>query len=95
MQIPVIRYSRDTSDFTKTLRARVDAYFKEHNLSRKGDWRLHLKTALMIALYFVPWALITWGMAGSGWMFWVAEIVMGLGLAGIGLNVMHDANHDA
>ena len=58
MQIPVIRYSRDTSDFTKTLRARVDAYFKERNLSRKGDWRLHLKTALMIALYFVPWALI-------------------------------------
>ena len=95
MQIPVIRYSRDTSDFTKTLRARVDAYFKERILSRTGDWRLHLKTALMIALYFVPWALITWGMAGSGWMFWVAEIVMGLGLAGIGLNMMHDANHDA
>ena len=49
MQIPVIRYSRDKSDFTKTLRARVDAYFKERNLSRKGDWRLHLKTTLMIA----------------------------------------------
>lgn len=95
MQIPVIRYSRDKSDFTKTLRARVDAYFKDHNLSRKGDWRLHLKTGLMIALYFVPWALITWGLAGSGWMFWVAEIAMGMGLAGIGMNVMHDANHDA
>ena len=36
MQIPAIRYSRDTTDFTKTLRARVDAYFKENNLSRKG-----------------------------------------------------------
>ena len=95
MQIPAIRYSRDTTDFTKTLRARVDAYFKENNLSRKGDWRLHLKTAAALGLYFVPWALITWGLAGQGWMFWVAELVMGLGLAGIGLNVMHDANHDA
>ena len=95
MQIPAIRYSRDTTDFTKTLRARVDAYFKENNLSRKGDWRLHLKTAAALGMYFVPWALITWGLAGQGWMFWVAELVMGLGLAGIGLNVMHDANHDA
>ena len=95
MNIPVIRYSRDKSDFTKTLRARVDTYFKERNISRKGNWRLHLKTTVMIALYFVPWALITWGLAGSGWMFWVAEFAMGLGLAGIGMNVMHDANHDA
>jgi len=95
MQIPVVRYSRDTSDFTKTLRARVDAYFKERNLSRKGDWRLHLKAGVMMTLYFVPWALITWGALGSGWLFWVMEVVMGLGLAGIGMNVMHDANHDA
>ena len=95
MQIPVVRYSRDTSDFTKTLRARVDAYFKERNLSRKGDWRLHLKTGVMMTLYFVPWVLITWGALGSGWLFWVMEVVMGLGLAGIGMNVMHDANHDA
>ena len=60
MQIPVVRYSRDTSDFTKTLRARVDAYFKERNLSRKGDWRLHLKTGVMLTLYFmeVLWALL-------------------------------------
>ena len=50
MNIPVIRYSRDKSDFTKTLRARVDTYFKERNISRKGNWRLHLKTTVMIAL---------------------------------------------
>ena len=95
MQIPVIRYSRDKSEFTRTLRARVDAYFAERNLSRKGDWRLHLKSAVMISLYFGPWVLLTWGFLGNGWMFWVAQIVMGLGLAGIGMNVMHDANHDA
>ena len=95
MQIPAIRYRRDTTEFTKTLRARVDAYFKEKNLSRKGNWRLYLKTSIMLALYFVPWALVTWGVAGTGVWFWVLEVVMGLGLAGIGLNVMHDANHDA
>jgi len=95
MQIPAIRYRRDTTEFTKTLRARVDAYFKEKNLSRKGNWRLYLKTSIMLTLYFVPWGLVTWGAAGTGVWFWVLEVVMGLGLAGIGLNVMHDANHDA
>ena len=95
MQIPAIRFRRDNTDFTKTLRRRVDEYFKEKNLSRKGDWRLHVKSFMMIALYFVPWALITWGFAGQGWGFWAAEFIMGLGLAGIGMNVMHDANHDA
>ena len=95
MQIPAIRYRRDTTEFTTTLRARVDAYFQEKNLSRKGNWRLYLKTSIMLTLYFVPWALVTWGAAGTGVWFWVLEVVMGLGLAGIGLNVMHDANHDA
>jgi linoleoyl-CoA desaturase len=47
----------------------------------------------MIALYFVPWALIAFGVTGEGWAFWVAEIAMGFGLAGVGLNVLHDANH--
>ena len=54
MQIPAIRFRRDNTDFTKTLRRRVDEYFKEKNLSRKGDWRLHVKSFMMIALYFVP-----------------------------------------
>jgi linoleoyl-CoA desaturase len=47
----------------------------------------------MLALYFVPWALIAFGVTGGGWAFWAAEIAMGFGLAGVGLNVLHDANH--
>ena len=95
MQIPTVRFPRDTSAFTRTLRQRVDSYFKENNISRTGDWRMYLKTSVMLALYFVPWALFTFGVTGTGVWFWVAELVMGLGLAGIGLNVMHDANHGA
>ena len=95
MQIPIVRFNRTQSDFSKALRARVDAYFKETGKSRQGDWRMYLKTAVMLAAFFVPWGLITFGATGTGWGFWVAEIVMGFGLAGIGLNVMHDANHGA
>lgn len=93
MQIPIVRFNRDASAFSKTLKARVDAYFEESGRSRKGDWRLHVKSVSMIALFFVPWALFAFGTIGGGPWFWVAEVAMGFGLAGIGLNVMHDANH--
>ena len=93
MELPIVRFNRKTSDFSKTLKDRVDTYFKENSLSRQGDWRMYAKTVVMLALFFAPWAFIAFGGAGGGWQFWVAEIVMGFGLAGIGLNVMHDANH--
>lgn len=95
MQIPIVRFNRNPSDFSKALKERVDAYFKETGKSRQGDWRMYLKTAVMLALFFVPWGLITFGATGGGWIFWITEILMGFGLAGIGLNVMHDANHGA
>ena len=93
MELPIVRFNRKPSDFSKTLKERVDAYFKENGLSRQGDWRMYAKTVLMLGLFFTPWAFIAFGGTGAGWQFWVAEIVMGFGLAGIGLNVMHDANH--
>ena len=93
MELPIVRFNRKPSDFSKTLKVRVDAYFKENGLSRQGDWRMYAKTVLMLGLFFTPWAFIAFGGTGGGWQFWVAEIVMGFGLAGIGLNVMHDANH--
>ena len=93
MELPIVRFNRKPSDFSKTLKERVDAYFKENGLSRQGDWRMYAKTVLMLGLFFTPWAFIAFGGTGGGWQFWVAEIIMGFGLAGIGLNVMHDANH--
>jgi linoleoyl-CoA desaturase len=93
MEVPLMRFPRDTSEFTRTLRARVDAYFAESGLKPSGDARVWPKTGVMLALYFVPWALIAFGVTGAGWGFWAAEVAMGLGLAGVGLNVLHDANH--
>jgi linoleoyl-CoA desaturase len=95
MQLPTIRFSRDTSGFTKTLRARVEEHFKETGKTRFADGRMVFKTVFMLTLYFVPIALVTAGVTGGGWGFWLASFVTGLGLAGIGLNVMHDANHGA
>lgn len=94
-ELPTVRFGRDTTGFAKTLRQRVEAHFKEKNISKKADHRMVLKTIVMLSAYFGPLALITLGVTGGGWTFWVAEIVMGLALAGIGMAVMHDGNHGA
>ena len=94
-ELPTVRFARDTTGFSKTLRQRVDSYFKEKGISKKANGSMVFKTILLITLYLGPVGLIASGVTNGGWMFWAAEIVMGLALAGIGMAVMHDGNHGA
>lgn len=88
-----IKFARATSnDFFKVLRQRVDTYFEENKISRLANGAMVFKTVFMIALYFVPF-IISLTMVESKLVYFALWIVMGLGMAGIGLSVMHDANH--
>ncbi len=93
MKKATVRFSRkDSTDFFKTLNKRVNAYFKENKIKKTGDWRLHLKTAIMFAIFFTPYFLIlTLGL--PNWANLLLTAVMGIGMAGVGMNVMHDGNH--
>jgi linoleoyl-CoA desaturase len=48
----------------------------------------------MLAMYFVPFVLILTAIE-SNWLIVLMWGVMGVGMAGIGLSIMHDANHHA
>ncbi|MBL7862185.1 MAG: acyl-CoA desaturase [Cyclobacteriaceae bacterium] len=90
-----ITFSTAQREFTATLNRRVSDYFKEHQISRQANAEMVIKTVIMFSLYFVPYGLILGGVVtGMGWMV-VLVVIMSLGLAGIGLSVMHDANHGA
>jgi linoleoyl-CoA desaturase len=90
-----LTFSAINRDFTLTLNKRVNEYFKTNNLSRVANTEMVIKTLVMFGLYFIPYALMVTGVVTSlGWMFTMV-LVMSLGLAGIGLSVMHDANHGA
>ena len=54
-----------------------------------------VKTCFMFALYLVPYALIISGTVTTTWSVLALVVVMGFGVAGIGLSIMHDANHGA
>ncbi len=85
--------NQDQRDFVKTLRNRVDQYFKENKLSKTGGLKIKLKAMFMLLLYTVPYFLMLFGVVSNVWFMWIMCFIMGLGMAGIGLSVMHDANH--
>jgi len=78
--------------FFKTLNQRVNRYFKNNNLKRTGNLSLYIKAALMLLLLFVPYGVLLLFPLGT-MMQMLMCVLMGLGMAGVGMNVMHDSNH--
>lgn len=81
-------------DFAGLLKDRVNQYFKEKQISRYANTEMVVKTIFMLSLYILPFvAMLT--LAMPWWAYLLMSVVMGVGMAGIGLAVMHDANHGA
>jgi linoleoyl-CoA desaturase len=87
--------TKDEKKFYQTLRSRVDGYFKDNNISKFGGRKMVIKTIAMLAIYFVPFCLIIGNVTSNIWVMLSLVVIMGFGLAGIGLSIMHDANHGA
>ena len=96
MSIPVVNFNlNDNPEFIKELRKKVNQYFKDKKLSRYADINMKVKTAFMLCLYFAPLFVLFSGFVHTLWFAMVLWSFMGLGMAGIGLAIMHDANHNA
>lgn len=88
------RFSRvSDSDFSKTLRSKVNLYFKINNISRKANVGMVIKTIIMLSLFFVPLILLSSGVVGNTWVLFILYIICGFGMSGVGMSVMHDAIH--
>jgi len=94
MQKTYLRFNeKDRPEFYKTLNKRVNQYFSQNNISKYGNYQMILKSIFMFAVYFTPFVLMVTGVVTSTWGILAMWFVMGCGVAGIGLSVMHDANH--
>jgi linoleoyl-CoA desaturase len=90
-----IRFTKTNRDFQSTLNKRIHAFFKENNLERYGNIEMQLKTLFMFSLYFAPFIVFLSGGASHLLIAILLWVLMGIGLAGIGLSVMHDACHQS
>ncbi len=86
--------STDAKAFARDVRARVAEYFESTGRSRHADWRMVLKTIILLSLTFGSYGLIMSGRF-SLMAMWALTFLIGVGIAGIGFSITHDALHGA
>src|SRR5690606_3625467 len=84
--------SKDKGQFTTALRKNVNSYFREKGISTKGNFSMVFKAIAMIACYLLPFILML-TLPMSNWLIFPLSVAMGIGMAGVGMGVMHDAMH--
>jgi len=90
-----INFSRiDKAKFFRTLNKRVNSHFKDNKIRRTGNWKLYTKAILMFSLLLIPFIIIL-TVPLPQWAMFLLIIVTGIGVAGVGMNVMHDGNHES
>lgn len=92
--IRFIDKDKDKALFFATLRKRVDGYFRENKISKHCNTTMVVKTVILLSSYILPFiAILVFNPSFPiALLLWA---VMGFGLSGIGMSVMHDANHGA
>ncbi len=78
--------------FFPTLKKRVDDYFITNNISKNANAGMVMKTIILLSAYILPFIYIL-AYNPSFIVSTLLWIVMGFGMAGIGMSIMHDANH--
>jgi linoleoyl-CoA desaturase len=79
-------------NFQKTINERVNAYLRDNHLSGRDLPAMYLKTAVMMAWWLGTYLLLLLGHFPP-LVNIVLCLVWGMAIAGVGFNVMHDANH--
>ncbi|MHC4450368.1 MAG: fatty acid desaturase family protein [Planctomycetota bacterium] len=83
-----------SSEFQKALRSRVDRYFRMTGGSPRANWRMYVKTAVILGAAVVFYTALVFGTT----VWWQAALLsLGLGvvIAAIGFNIQHDGGHEA
>lgn len=92
----MVRYKFSKTEnklFATVLRSRVKAYFQENELNTKGDYRIAIKTIVVMSIYLLPFLVILFGGITDVGLLFLLWMIMGLGKGFIGTSVMHDALH--
>lgn len=92
-----IRFSsknKQEQQFATELRKKVNDYFKTNNISTKANAAMVFKTIVLVCIYLAPFVLVL-SVSMNPWLALLCAVVMGIGIAGVGMGVMHDACHGA
>ena len=78
--------------FFATLKRKVDEYFKSKTLKSTGNISLYIKAAILLGSAALNYVILVF-FTPPAWISLILCALLGLNLAAIGFNVMHDAAH--
>lgn len=87
-----VKFNNTVKPFKQALDAKVKAYFEDRQLSRKGNWHLFTKTIALIPAAIILYLAIIL-LVPPTWLAIILCALLGLTMASIGFNIMHDGAH--
>ena len=81
-------------NFITALRLEVNQYFIQKKIKKTANLNMYLKSFLMLLIYITPYLLMVLGFVDNS-LFWLCWLLMGVGMAGVGMCIMHDGNHNS
>jgi linoleoyl-CoA desaturase len=87
-----VSFNNKNSVFFNALKEKVDTYFKSNNIKETGNYKLYLKT-IVLSLSAITFYTILVFFTPGVFLSLILCALMGLNLAAIGFNVMHDGAH--
>lgn len=87
-----ITFSKSNNEFYLSLKASVEQYFAQNKIKKTGDWRLFIKTIILVTTAIALYCLLIFAPL-AGWLALLFCCFLGFTLASIGFCTMHDANH--
>ncbi|MEY3376368.1 MAG: hypothetical protein RL463_678, partial [Bacteroidota bacterium] len=87
-----VTFNNKNKIFFNALKAEVDAYFERNGIKKTGNWKLYLKTMILIPSAIGIYSLLIFVQMPTllSIFLW---FLFGLNMAAIGFNIMHDACH--
>lgn len=82
-----------SENYGKELRQLVHRYLKENKSSRFGNNSMITKSIIMLSAYIIPIIILNLGIVSHAYLIFLLYFICGIGMAGIGMGVMHDALH--
>jgi linoleoyl-CoA desaturase len=90
--MPKLTFSNNNNDFFCSLKKEVDEYFTVYNIKKTGDWRLYIKTIVLVLCAVSIYSVLIFIKPDASVALLLCAL-LGYNLACIGFSVMHDANH--
>ncbi len=90
--MPKVTFNNKDNAFFTSLKTSVDAYFTDAKISKTGDWRLYIKTILLVGSVIGIYLTLMLVKLSTVYALLLC-VPLGYLMACIGFAVMHDANH--